>query len=110
MAPRLATHIWIGALRHRLEAEAVPFYILARGDAAAGAVALIAAKRDGQAALWMREYDIGADRQIWRVTAEGPAAEISARARRQREFDPDLWLVEVEADDLAPLIAGIDGD
>lgn len=109
MSVRLASHIWIGALRQRLEAAAVPFYILARGDREAGVIALIAARRDGQAALWMREYDIEAERQIWRVVAEGPAAEITARALRQREFDPDLWLIEVEADDLAPLIAEVEG-
>lgn len=103
---RLATGIWVAALRQRLEAAAVPFYILARGDGTAGAVALIAAHgRD--AALWLREYDLDTGARVWRITARGPAAEISAAARRQRDFDPDLWLIEVETADLAPWLDGL---
>ena len=107
MEARLATGIWVAALRQRLEAGAVPFYILARGDATAGAVALIAAHgRD--AALWLREYDFETGTRVWRMTAQGPACEVAAAARRQRDFDPDLWLIEVEAADLTPWLDGLD--
>ena len=102
---RLATGIWVSALRQRLDAAAVPFYILARGDATAGAVVLIAAPGSGQAALWQREYDFDADARIWREVQRGTEAEITDAARRQRGFDPDLWLIEVERADLAPLLA-----
>lgn len=104
---RLATGIWVAALRQRLEAAAVPFYILARGDGTAGAVALVAAQ-GAQAALWLREYDLEADARRWRIVAQGPAAEVAAAARRQRDFDPDLWLIEVETPDLAPWLDGLD--
>lgn len=104
---RLATGIWVSALRQRLEAAAVPFYILARGDATAGAVALVAAQGT-QAALWLREYDLETDARRWRIVAQGPAPEVAAAARRQRAFDPDLWLIEVEAPDLAPWLDGLD--
>lgn len=107
MEARLATGIWVAALRRRLEAAAVPFYILARGDATAGAVALIAAAGT-QAALWQREYDLETGRRVWRVTAQGSGADIAATARRQRGFDPDLWLIEVETADLAPWLDGLD--
>ena len=107
MEARLATGIWVAALRQRLEAGAVPFYILARGDATAGAVVLIAAHgRD--AALWLREYDLETGARVWRMTAQGPAGEVAAAARRRRDFDPDLWLIEVEAADLTPWLDGLD--
>lgn len=104
---RLATGIWIAALRQRLEAAAVPFYILARGDATAGAVALIASA-GADAALWLREYDPGTGARLWRIAAQGPAGEVAAAARRQRGFDPDLWLLEIETPDLAPWLDGLD--
>lgn len=101
---RLASGIWIAALRQRLEAAAIPFYVLARGDAVAGAVMLIAAGGDGRAALWVREYDLDTDSRIWRVVAQDDEAAITAAARRQRGFDPDLWLIEVECADPGPLL------
>lgn len=107
MEARLATGIWVAALRQRLEAGAVPFYILARGDATAGAVALIAVAGP-DAALWQREYDLETGTRVWRITAQGPAADIATAARRQRGFDPDLWLIEVEVADLAPWLDGLD--
>jgi hypothetical protein len=30
------------------------------------------------------------------VLAEGPEAEVDAALARQRRYDPDLWLIEVE--------------
>ncbi len=104
---RLATGIWVAALRQRLEAGAVPFYILARGDATAGAVALVAAQ-GADAALWLREYDLETGARVWRIAAQGPAAKVGAAARRQRDFDPDLWLIEVETADLPALLDGLD--
>lgn len=105
---RLATGLWVAALRQRLEVQAVPFYILARGDATAGAVVLIAADASGGAALWQREYDLDSDRRIWREVLRAGAAEVAAAACRQRDFDPDLWLIEVEAADLGPCLAELD--
>lgn len=102
MTARLATAIWVAALRQRLEAAAVPFYVLARGEAQSGAVALIGAGGDGRAGLWRREYDFARDARLWRCIAEGPEPEITAAARRERARDPDLWLIEVEAADLTP--------
>lgn len=104
---RLATGLWVSALLHRLDAQAVPAYLLARGDDTAGAVALIAVRRDGTAVLWLREYDFDADARIWRAVEDGPAPAITAAARRQRAADPDLWLIELEAEDAAPILAQI---
>ncbi|MDO5620051.1 MAG: DUF1491 family protein [Paracoccus sp. (in: a-proteobacteria)] len=104
MATRLATGIWVSALLHRLDADAVGAYVVRRGDDTAGSVLLIHDRRDGSAALWVREYDMDTDAQVWRITQEGPRAEIEAAAARQRSFDPDLWLIEVEADPSAYLI------
>jgi hypothetical protein len=33
---------------------------------------------------------------MWMVLAEGPEADVDAAMARQRDFDPDLWVIEVE--------------
>lgn len=95
---RLATGIWVSALLHRCDRQAVPVYVLRRGDDMAGAVLVLQARRDGSTALWAQEYDFDADARLWRVVADGPAADIAANAQRQVGRDPDLWLIEVESD------------
>ena len=34
--------------------------------------------------------------RIWTLLAEGPEAEVDAGLARQRGYDPDLWIIEVE--------------
>ena len=34
--------------------------------------------------------------RVWAPLAEGPEAEVDAALGRQRRFDPDLWVIEVE--------------
>jgi len=94
---RLAAGLWVSAYLHRLGLEMVPAYVLARGDATAGAVLVKIATLDGRARLMARRS--GPEGRAWMETAEGPEAEIDASVARQRKVDPDLWVIEVEARD-----------
>jgi hypothetical protein len=92
---RLTSEFWVAAYRARLSAAGIPAYVTARGDPTAGAVLVKLATMDGAAKLFGRAYaDEGA--RIWHVLAEGPEAEVDAAAARQRDRDPDLWLIEIE--------------
>lgn len=96
MTARLATGLWVSAYLARLEAAAIPAYLSAKGDATAGAVAVKLATMDGQASVFMRAYGPDGDR-IWSPLAEAaPEAEADEALARQRRFDPDLWIVEIE--------------
>lgn len=93
---RLATGIWVAAYLHRLQAEGIAVYIAHRGDETAGAVIVKLATLDGQSVAFQRSFDLMSGARAWVVLAEGPEAEVDAALVRQREFDRDLWVIEVE--------------
>ena len=93
---RLASGIWVGAYLARLQAEGIPVYVVARGDETAGAVLIKLATLDGRARAFHRIVDLMTGNRKWDVLAEGPEAEVDATIARQRGFDPDLWVIEVE--------------
>lgn len=96
MSARLTTHVWIGAYLMRLRARNIPAFIVAKGDPTAGAVIVKVNTLDGKAALYQRSFDLTSGERAWVVLAEGDEASVDASIERQRSFDRDLWVVEVE--------------
>ena len=96
MTARLAAGVWVAAYIRRLEAEGIPAFVARRGDATAGAVIVKLATMDGRARAFQRSFDLVTGDRAWVVLAEGPEAEVDAALARQRSFDPDLWVIEVE--------------
>ena len=98
--PRLSSDFWVSAFRKQLELLNIPVYVLARGDATAGAVIIKVATLDGQATLYQRDFlpDTGLpDRGTpWVEYLRASETEIDQNLARQRDFDPDLWVIEVE--------------
>lgn len=94
---RLAAGIWVSAYLARLSQQNIPAYVLAHGDDTAGAVLVKCARLDGTAQLWAREWDMDTDTRIWRVTQDGDERAVDQAIQKQRSFDPDLWVVEVES-------------
>ena len=93
---RLATGIWVSAYLTRLSLEGINAHVVKKGDPTAGAVAVKLAFMNGRASFFARGY--GADgRRAWQAQAEDlPEAEVDAALARQRRYDPDLWVIEVE--------------
>ena len=97
--PRLAAGIWVSAYLARLGLANTPAYVIAHGDDTAGAVLVKCVRPDGSARLYAREWDFDTDTRPWQLTGEGPEARIDETIRRQRGFDPDLWVIEIESRD-----------
>jgi len=93
---RLASGIWVAAYLARLQAEGIPVYVVGRGDDTAGAVLVKLATLDGNAKAFHRVVDLMSGTRRWDVLADGPEAEVDASIAKQRRFDPDLWVIEVE--------------
>ena len=93
---RLTAEIWVAAYLTRLRLVDIPAFVVKRGDATAGAVLVKQSPLDGTASLWQRSVDLMSGDRRWILLAEGPEAEVDAAISRQRGFDPDLWVIEVE--------------
>jgi hypothetical protein len=94
-APRLTSNFWVQAYMARLRFADIPAFLVARGDATAGAVLVKLNTLNGRARLHGRA--LGPDwTPVWSVLAQGPEADVDAAVARQRRSDPDLWLIEVE--------------
>ena len=93
---RLASGIWVSAYLARLQGAGVFAHIAHRGEATAGAIAVKLATMDGRASVFVRTLD-GEGERVWTALVDGaPEAEADAALARQRRFDRDLWVVEVE--------------
>ena len=93
---RLTTDIWVAAYRKRLDLHAISAFVTAKGDTTAGAVLVKLSTLDGQARAFQRTFDLMTGDRVWDTLAQGDEAQVDAAIARQRSFDPDLWVIEVE--------------
>ena len=103
MSARLRSDFWVSAYIRRCQHEDVPAVLRRRGSAEAGAVLIKVDCLDGTAALYgpspqTEVVDRDAARGFVRLhdDARIEAAEAERRLARQVDFDPDIWIVEVE--------------
>ena len=94
--PRLTADIWVSAYLARLRVMDIPAFVVARGDGTAGAVLVKLNTLDGQAVAFTRSFDIMSGERVWVTLSEGAEREVDASIARQRGFDSDLWVIEVE--------------
>jgi len=92
---RLTAEFWVHAYLARLRLADIPVFVTAKGDATAGAVLVKLNTLDGRGQVWQRSFDLDGNR-LWVVLEDGDEAEVDAAIARQRGFDPDLWVIEVE--------------
>ncbi|MEJ6478823.1 MAG: hypothetical protein ACI86S_002389 [Paracoccaceae bacterium] len=93
---RLTADIWVSAYLTRLRLQEIPAFVVAKGDATAGTVIVKLNTLDGQACAFHRSFDLTTGERTWAVLAEGVEADVDVSLGKQRSFDPDLWVIEVE--------------
>lgn len=80
----------------RLELTGIPAYVIAHGDDNAGAVLVKLSTLDGQAVAFQRSFDLMTGDRKWVTLSEGAERDVDTALSKQRSFDPDLWVIEVE--------------
>lgn len=95
MTPRLTSEFWVKAYLTRLRLMDIPAFVTSKGDTTAGAIIVKVNTLDANAEAFQRSYDINGNR-IWVSLEKGNEAEVDAALNKQRTFDPDLWIIEVE--------------
>ncbi|MFK7752324.1 MAG: DUF1491 family protein [Sedimentitalea sp.] len=93
---RLRADFWVQAYLTRLRLLDIPAFVVSHGDDSAGAVLIKLNTLDGQALVFQRSFDLTSGEKTWIVLQTGTEAEADATLGRQRGFDPDLWVIEVE--------------
>ncbi len=93
---RLTSEFWVQAYLARLRLLEIPAFVTSKGDLTAGAVLIKMNTLDGKAVAYQRSFDLMTGARAWITLAEGSEDDVDAALRRQSEFDPDLWVIEVE--------------
>lgn len=99
---RLTTDFWVSALLRRVFGEGGFGAILNRGALEAGAVFILTRDRFGRSSLYgpapQTSYDMArpGERQFSLLESDDDGTAIEKRLERERRFDPDIWVVEIE--------------
>ena len=93
---RLTARFWVDAYLARLRVYDIPAFVVAHGDDTGGAVLVKLATLDGQAAVFQRSFDLMTGDRQWVELSAGAERDVDEAISRQRSFDPDLWVIEVE--------------
>ncbi|HEY4924043.1 MAG TPA: DUF1491 family protein [Roseiarcus sp.] len=100
---RLRADIWVSAYLRRCAVEGAVATLRRRGAAEAGAIFVKVDRLDGSAALFgpapQSELSERGVERMWSRAHKDEwvdEAEVEKRLMREINFDPDLWIVEVE--------------
>ena len=94
--PRLTARFWVDAYLARLRMYDIPAFVVAHGDDTGGAVLVKLATLDGKAVLFQRSFDLMSGERVWVELSNGAERDVDDAIAKQRSFDPDLWVIEVE--------------
>ncbi len=99
---RLKSEIWAKSYVRRCNSAGAPAMVVRHGDDDAGAIFIKIAHLDGKAALYgpaPAGFDEGQTDRQWSLhldATKATDADVESYLARQAEFDPDLWVIEVE--------------
>ncbi len=94
----LRANLYVAALVRRAESGGAFAAVTAHGDDDAGVVLVKVALLDGRARVYMPAIGVDGARRWVQPLGDAPVVEADADAylARQRDVDPDAWVVEIE--------------
>ncbi|MDC1275696.1 DUF1491 family protein [Ascidiaceihabitans sp.] len=93
---KLTSRFWVDAYLMRLRMFDIPAFVVAHGDDTGGAVLVKLSTLDGKAVLFQRSFDLMTGERNWSELASGADRDVDVSIDRQKNFDPDVWVIEVE--------------
>jgi hypothetical protein len=98
---RVTSALWVSAYVRRCFIEGMTAAVSRKGSEEAGAIFVIVDRLDGTADLFgpapQSAFDsTPSDRLFQRLMERVAAPAIAERLQKERRFDPDVWVVEVE--------------
>ena len=93
---KLTSRFWVDAYLMRLRMFDIPAFVVAHGDDTGGAVLVKLSTLDGEAVLFQRSFDLMTGERNWSELASGADRDVDVSIDRQKSFDPDVWVIEVE--------------
>jgi hypothetical protein len=104
---RVTSDLFVSALLRRVFASGGFAAVVKRGATEAGAIFVTCRERTGETALYgpaaQASYDSARpDDRMFSALARGEGTAMDARLEKERRFDPDIWIVEIEAGSEAP--------
>ena len=93
----LNSDLWVGALIRRAQIEGAHATVVKKGDASAGTVIVKTYNTsDRSAQVYSEAFGQDGDRLWIQPVVSDSESELDAYVARQRGYDPDLWVVEIE--------------
>ena len=93
----LSSDLWVSALIRRAQIEGAYATVVAKGDDRAGSVIVKAYDTSTRTArLYTEAFGTDGDRLWIQPVTSDSESELDAYVARQRGYDPDLWVVEIE--------------
>lgn len=93
----ISTDVWVSALIRRAQLAGASAVITRKGDARAGAVLVKAYDTLNRTArLYTETVSLDGERLWIQPHPEAFESELDAYAARQANYDPDIWVVEIE--------------
>lgn len=108
MAKRLSSDLWVSAYLRQCRLNGSFAYLAKRGATAAGAIFIKNVPLGGSVKLYgpapqseFPDHDdedrsSAQDSRIFELILTGADEEIETRLSKEKKFDPDIWIVEVE--------------
>ncbi|MGO3517193.1 MAG: DUF1491 family protein [Acetobacter cibinongensis] len=103
-SPRLKSDFMARAILRQAAQNGQSAMLLRKGDADAGSILVVLLERNGSAVVLSQTRTPEGEAAWLRSSGENPLspAEISLYLERQTRFDPDLWVLELEAPEFKP--------
>ncbi len=100
---RLKSSIWVSAYIRRCGIDHIPVMVMRRGAEAAGAIFIKINKLDGSVILFgpapQTSFEEEGTGRFWMALKGGkslPESDVDKLLEREINFDPDIWILEVE--------------